>query len=172
MTTASIPELKAKLRREVRLARKHPFDCGEAHSLRLIELIVRNQLTIVSAYEEFDNEPSLEGLREWCSLNGVDVLLPEIISDTELAWVCNGRPANIDDVELIIMPALAAGRDGNRLGRGKGYYDRAVSQLKAPRVVVVHDSELFEHVPAEELDQKVSMVVTCSETVDLDGRLN
>ena len=70
------------------------------------------------------------------------------------------------------MPALAAGRDANRLGRGKGYYDRAVATLPTPRVVVVHDSELFDAIPAEEFDQKVSMVVTCSETVDLDGRLN
>jgi 5-formyltetrahydrofolate cyclo-ligase len=67
---------------------------------------------------------------------------------------------------------LAAGRDGNRLGRGKGFYDRAVSSLDAPRVVVVHDTEVFNHVPAEGFDQKVSMVISCSEMIDLDGRLN
>jgi 5-formyltetrahydrofolate cyclo-ligase len=172
MTTDSVPELKANLRRTVRANRKLGFDCGEAHSMRLIELVVRNEFATVSAYEEFDNEPSLAGFREWCALNGVSVLLPEIVSETELAWRSEGVLADIRTAELIVMPALAAGRDGNRLGRGKGFYDRAVSSLDAPRVVVVHDSEVFDQVPAELFDQKASMVISCSETIDLDGRLN
>jgi 5-formyltetrahydrofolate cyclo-ligase len=172
MTTDSVPELKANLRRTIRAKRKTGFDCGEAHSMSLIELVVRNDFKTISAYEEFDNEPSLAGLREWCELNGVAVLLPEIVSETELTWRSDGEPADIKAAELIVMPALAAGRDGNRLGRGKGFYDRAVSSLDAPRVVVVHDTEVFNHVPAEGFDQKVSMVISCSEMIDLDGRLN
>ena len=140
--------------------------------MRLIELVVRNHFKTVSAFEEFDNEPSLAGFREWCALNGVAVLLPEMVSETELAWRFDGENADIKTAELIVMPALAAGRDGNRLGRGKGFYDRAVSSLEAPRVAVVHDSEVFDQVPAEPFDQKVSMLISCSETIDLDGRLN
>ncbi len=172
MTTNSLQESKAALRRELRQGRKVGFDCGESHSIRLIELVVRNGLKSVSAYQEFDNEPSLAAFRDWCEVNGVDVLLPTMAADFELTWSIDGEPANLADAELIVMPALAAGRDANRLGRGKGYYDRAVADLTTPRVVVVHDSELFDTVPAEDFDQKVSMIITCSETLDLDGRLN
>jgi 5-formyltetrahydrofolate cyclo-ligase len=172
MTSKPTNELKAELRKAVRAGRKLGFDCGEAHSMRLIELIVRNEFTTISAYEEFDNEPSLAGLREWCALNGVDVLLPVIAGETELTWHVDGVAASIADAQLIVMPALAAGRDGSRLGRGKGYYDRAVAGLNAPRLVVVHDEELYDSVPSEQFDQQVSAVVTCSEVLFVDGRLN
>ena len=169
MTNTTAHESKVALRKAVRAARKLGFQCGEAHSIRLIEIIVRNEIHIVSAYEEFDNEPSLVYLRDWCSLNGIELLLPSIANDTELTW-SDDQP--LSAAQLIIMPALAAGRDGSRLGRGKGYFDRAVAGLNTPRVVVVHDSELYDSVPADEFDQTVSMVVTCSECVDIDGRLN
>lgn len=133
---------------------------------------MRNGFKTIAAFEEFDNEPSLARLREWCSQNGVAVLLPTVAEHFELAWHSGTEARQLSDAELIVMPAMAAGRDGNRLGRGKGYYDRAVSQLETPRVVVVHDIELYETLPAEDFDQKVSMVVTCSETLSLDERLN
>ena len=172
MTNNPLQERKSVLRRKLREGRREGFDCGEAHSMRLIELVVRNGFLSVAAYMEFDHEPSLAAFRDWCGNNGVEVLLPAMAEEFGLTWTIAGSPAALINAELIIMPALAAGRDGNRLGRGKGYYDRAVAGLKTPRVVVVHDSEFLDALPAEEFDQKVSMVVTCSETVDLDGRLN
>ena len=78
----------------------------------------------------------------------------------------------LDRAVLADRDALAAGRDGSRLGRGKGYYDRAVAGLDAPRLVVVHDEELYDSVPSEQFDQRVSAVVTCSEVLFVDGRLN
>ena len=162
---------KGELRSAIRASRKLGLACGEAHSLRLIELIVRNGITYVSAYEEFDNEPSLLSLRSWCDANGVELLLPTIKSETELSWSWHGEPRSLENAELVIMPALAAGKDGSRLGRGKGYYDRAVATLSTPRVVVVHDTELFENLPVEDFDQPADAIVTCSDTLLLNSRL-
>ena len=66
-----------------------------------------------------------------------------------------------------MIPALAAGRDGSRLGRGKGYYDRALTSVLGLRVVVVHDEEVRDSVPNDPHDEKVSMVVSCSEVIDV-----
>jgi 5-formyltetrahydrofolate cyclo-ligase len=165
-------ERKVAIRQTVRAGRLGGFSCGDSHSKQLIDLIQRNGFKTIAAFEEFDNEPSLASLRDWCSSNNVVVLLPTIAENYDLTWHADGEERPLKTAELIVMPALAAGRDGNRLGRGKGYYDRAVSQLESPRVVVVHDSELYETLPAEEFDEKVSMVVTCSETISLDERLN
>jgi len=172
MSINPVHERKVVIRNAVRSGRLGGFACEDSHSERLIELISRKGFKVVAAFEEFDNEPSLAGLRDWCSRNGVTVLLPTIAENFELTWRSGETPGQLSDAELIVMPAMAAGRDGNRLGRGKGYYDRAVSALAAPRVVVVHDTELFDDLPAEEFDQKVSMVVTCGETLSVDGRLN
>jgi 5-formyltetrahydrofolate cyclo-ligase len=70
---------------------------------------------------------------------------------------------------VLLLPALAAGRDGVRLGQGGGFYDRLLSKLAAYpagplRVAVVHDDELLPAgaVPAEpyDLDALVDEVLT------------
>jgi 5-formyltetrahydrofolate cyclo-ligase len=60
----------------------------------------------------------------------------------------------------VIVPALAVGRDGHRLGRGAGCYDRALARVgpAVPTVALLYDSELLDTVPAEPHDQRVSAV--------------
>ncbi|MGC8141454.1 5-formyltetrahydrofolate cyclo-ligase, partial [Salmonella enterica] len=42
------------------------------------------------------------------------------------------------------MPAVAFDRQGNRVGRGKGYYDRLLSDTKATKIGVGYDFQLIE----------------------------
>jgi 5-formyltetrahydrofolate cyclo-ligase len=76
-------------------------------------------------------------------------------------------PAAIADVDAILVPALAVDRDGHRLGRGGGHYDRTLALLSrqhsAPlpvRIALIYDDELLEAVPFGEYDQLVTAVVT------------
>jgi 5-formyltetrahydrofolate cyclo-ligase len=64
--------------------------------------------------------------------------------------------------EVLVVPALAVARDGVRLGRGGGYYDRALRHARpgAPVVALVFDDELVDALPAEEHDRRVDAVVT------------
>jgi len=73
-------------------------------------------------------------------------------------------------VEAMIIPAVAVAEDGTRLGRGKGYYDRALASLPSsiPVVALVHDAELLAEIPSESHDQKVSWVSTCSNLLEVD----
>ncbi len=66
--------------------------------------------------------------------------------------------------DVVVVPALAVGRDGTRLGRGGGYYDRALAWARpdAVLVAVLFDGELLDAVPAGEHDRRVSAVVTPS----------
>ena len=79
-----------------------------------------------------------------------------------------GETANLTDAELIVIPALAADRSGNRLGKGKGFYDRALSTVAdsdIPVAAVVFDQEVLEALPAEAHDHPVNFVVTPSEII-------
>lgn len=66
-------------------------------------------------------------------------------------------------IDVAIVPAVALDRQGNRLGRGKGYYDRLLPQLsQATTVGVSYDFQLVDHVPTAELDIPLNYVVTPS----------
>ena len=67
-------------------------------------------------------------------------------------------PDALARARLVLVPALAVDRQGNRLGRGRGYYDRALAELPAAvRVLaVVFDDELLDDVPTEAHDRPVT----------------
>jgi 5-formyltetrahydrofolate cyclo-ligase len=73
-------------------------------------------------------------------------------------------PTAIGTADVVILPALAVARDGVRLGRGGGYYDRALRHARAGAVLVavVFDDELVDELPAEPHDRRVEAVVTPS----------
>ena len=70
----------------------------------------------------------------------------------------------IRDAEAIVVPALAVDRLGIRLGRGGGYYDRALVHARpdAVLVTVVFDDERVGELPREPHDRPVTAVVTPS----------
>jgi 5-formyltetrahydrofolate cyclo-ligase len=114
---------------------------------------------------------------------GARVLLPVVPPEgRELRWaVDTGRLAPgrfgllepvgprlgataIGAAEVVVVPALAVDRSGVRLGRGGGYYDRALQHARPDAVLValVFDDELLEELPAEHHDHRVTAVVTPS----------
>ncbi len=69
--------------------------------------------------------------------------------------------ADISQIELIIVPAIAYDRRGNRVGRGKGYYDRLLNTTKATKIGVGYDFQFIEEdIPAEPHDVAVDIVIT------------
>lgn len=66
----------------------------------------------------------------------------------------------ITSADLVIAPALAADQHGNRLGRGGGFYDRALAQVGPliPVIALLYDDELLDAVPAGPLDRPIRMV--------------
>ena len=137
----------------------------------------------VAAFVPDATEPGTGALPGALSRLGVRVLLP-VVPDTgrALHWaVDTGRlapgrfgllepvgprlgPTALGTADVVVLPALAVSRDGIRLGRGGGYYDRALRHVRpdAVLVAVVFDDELLDELPAEPHDQRVTAVVTAS----------
>lgn len=59
------------------------------------------------------------------------------------------------DIELAIIPGVAFDKEGNRLGRGKGYYDRLLPLLKCHTIGLCYPFQMVEQVPHEPHDIKV-----------------
>ena len=73
-------------------------------------------------------------------------------------------PTAIAEADAIVVPALAVDRFGFRLGRGGGYYDRALVHARpdAVLVTVVFDDERVDELPREVHDRPVRAIVTPS----------
>jgi 5-formyltetrahydrofolate cyclo-ligase len=119
---------------------------------------------LVAGYASFGTEPDTESLRRALAERGAAVLLPVVLADHDLSWRTEsgedlGRDA-IAGCALVVVPGLAADRDGWRLGRGGGSYDRALSRVGdgVPRVLLAYASELLDAVPHEGHDERVTHV--------------
>lgn len=77
---------------------------------------------------------------------------------------------DIADIELVVVPAVAYDRKGNRVGRGRGYYDRLLGSTKALKIGVGYDFQLVDLVEAEPHDIPVDIVITQSEVVYVKRR--
>ncbi len=84
---------------------------------------------------------------------------------TEFAGLRNpitGVPMPIEEIDLVVAPALGFDGKGNRLGRGGSYYDRffANAELKAPRCGFAFAEQLVDSIPVVEHDKPVHFLVT------------
>lgn len=72
------------------------------------------------------------------------------------------------EIELVIVPALAFSRDGSRLGRGGGFYDRflGAGAFEAVTCGVAYHEQLLDDLPREAHDRRVDAVVTDRESVE------
>jgi 5-formyltetrahydrofolate cyclo-ligase len=134
-------------------------------------------------------EPPTDQLRTKLRGLGKDVALPIMKPGNSLAWGFDGTdffrnsygifepaPAEIDITKAgaILIPALRVGRDGSRLGRGAGYYDRALAKVPAHanggpiRICLVFDDEVDESVPSEPHDALIDLIVTPNEVIQVN----
>ena len=65
------------------------------------------------------------------------------------------------DLDLVLVPAVACGVDGTRLGMGAGYYDRYLERVSLEkRVSVLWDFQVMDSVPNGIYDKYISKIVT------------
>lgn len=169
-------ELRAK-QKSARASRSYDPELAALFNVHLAELCLANGATRVACYLPFGDEPDTELFLDWALENDIEVLLPVSKSDGNLDWVVfDGttrpglfgfheaagpavKPVNVD---LAFVPALAVSESGIRLGKGKGFYDRALPTFEPipPVIAIVYADELIEEVPNEEHDHPVDAVIT------------
>lgn len=65
-----------------------------------------------------------------------------------------------NELSLCIVPGLAFSSDGYRLGYGKGYYDRFLSEFKGVSIGFCYDACIRDSIPKNEYDKKVNYLIT------------
>jgi 5-formyltetrahydrofolate cyclo-ligase len=146
----------------------------------LVAFLDARRARVVAAYVPQPQEPGGADLPDALTAATRTVLLPVVGSDRDLDWAVHtgdlrtGRyglreptgprlgPDAIASADLVVVPALAVDRRGVRLGRGGGYYDRALARTAAGTLVLalLYDGELLDALPTEPHDRPVHGVVT------------
>jgi 5-formyltetrahydrofolate cyclo-ligase len=94
----------------------------------------------------------------------VAALRAELVSGEYGILEPSGAHVPIEELDVVVVPALAFDRGGFRLGWGGGYYDRMLATLdeNVTTAVVGYDWQLVDELPREPHDQPVQWVITPS----------
>lgn len=73
-----------------------------------------------------------------------------------------GIPFPVSMIDLVIVPGLAFDHYGNRLGRGRGFYDRFLAhpECKGVTCAMAVEDQMVSNVPVGPLDRHIDMIVT------------
>lgn len=78
-------------------------------------------------------------------------------------------PIPLDRFDLVLVPGVAFDLSGNRLGRGRGFYDRILSAASGVKCGVAYDFQLLKEIPTEIHDEKVTFIFTPTRCVKRMG---
>ena len=154
---------KATIRKHILNLRKESNLSNEVLTSNLLKVVQQHEPNRVATYLSYPSEPSTADFIQKVVQQGIQVLVPETLDSGALAWhdFHDGSEATLRAGDLLFVPALAVDRLGNRLGRGKGYFDKELALLNGVVVyAVVFDNEVLDTVPTEDHDKRVDGVVT------------
>lgn len=187
LSADAAPHQKSELRRQLRsrrralgrLARRQAARRLCRQFLRWRRLLAARHVALYLAMaSELDTGP----LRELLARRGVHLYAPRIHRSQGLRWVplragqpsrrhakgmsqpAPGRSRPLRSLDLLLMPLLGFDDQGQRLGQGGGYYDRALAGLKSARrpqrIGLAYACQQLDCLPVERHDQPLQAVLT------------
>ena len=181
--------LKANLRKEM-LNKRKTMEIQNAHdfSNKIIGTIMELPEFIncknIMLYLSFNKEVDTYPLAKWCLDNGKTVIAPYCIQSKreiipfEINNLTNDltkstfgvmepkhdllKKANIEDIDLIIVPGVVFDKHCNRIGFGAGYYDRFLPKIvkNTPTIGIAYDFQIIDKIPTGEYDVPLDFIVT------------
>ena len=155
-------------------------DAGETLAAKFPLKLLERYGPIVSGYWPISSEIDPRPLMQKLAQAGAKLALPRIDEDGTMsfrlwhekdplepgAFGLNEPPHSAPRVQptLILMPLLAFDKVGNRIGYGKGHYDRALASLRADGRIFAcglgFHGQMMDELPAKPHDQPLDWAVT------------
>lgn len=157
----------------------------ELHSRAICERVqqqkVWREAELILLYAALAGEPNINGLLEAGLAAGKRVVLPRSSPNGEIYEACRilnpvadlrrGRygisepvadcpVVELNKLDLALIPGVGFAFNGGRLGRGKGHFDRMLSQVRGWKCGVALDWQVIGEIPSQEHDVRVDSIVT------------
>ena len=161
----TIDEEKQQLRATIRrLSAQLPFRYREAadraiarHLLALPEYRSAGAVfCFVSAGREIDTRPILEQTLA----DGKMLCVPLCVADGIMEPPADSPALSPDQIDLAVIPCVTCSREGRRLGRGGGYYDRFLAHYRGAAVLLCRERLLRQEIPFGVHDYPIPWVLT------------
>ena len=182
----SIPELKAALRSQIRAAIRSvsPDERTAASRLvcqRLEQFSIWRDADAILFYAPLADEVDVWPLLAVALAKGKMIALPRFRANQDAYEAClltnlsqDLQPGNfgvrepsdrcpvipINQLDLVLVPGVAFAVDGHRLGRGKGYYDRLLANVRGAKCGLAFEQQVVTEIPAEPHDRTLDCIVT------------
>ncbi|MCD6539298.1 MAG: 5-formyltetrahydrofolate cyclo-ligase [Candidatus Omnitrophica bacterium] len=181
----SIHQEKEKLRKRIKVFLKELSREEKERRSKLIEkkiesLVYFKLAKVIMFYWPLPGEPDVRGLMRRAKNSGKVVALPLIEKDSLVPYkFTSSQELRVnslgvyqppkkkelrlarEELDLVVVPGLAFDKENQRLGRGKGYYDRFLKNLlpKTLKIGVAFSEQIFERLPFSLQDEKVDLVI-------------
>ena len=148
------------------------------------------EATVVLTYMGFGSEIETQSFFERIIADGKVVVLPRVDRASQTLMLHAARSTSdlltgkwgirepradaptvsIEEVDFLLMPGVAFDRFGNRLGYGRGYYDKllVIADPALTRVAAAFSCQIVEAVPVGPTDQRIDCIVTENEIIKPD----
>ena len=177
--------MKNKIRKEIlALRKKLPEKVVEKNSNEIIRKTRQHPVylnaELILAYIDTNGEVQTKKLIEDAWNQGKKVAVPKVQGDIMHFYLIESydqlvpgdfgiqepkedcwKIEELTDNTLVIMPGVAFDRAGNRIGYGKGYYDKYFGQYPdIYKIAIAFEMQIIESIPADEYDVSADEVIT------------
>lgn len=127
-------------------------DRNEVNTWKLISTMMTEGKKVVVPVTNFSDTSLLHS-----EITSMDSLVPNKWGIHEPQKI---KEVDIKKLDIVVVPMAAADNKGNRLGYGKGFYDRFLTATNAHKTGFVFDEFIFEEIPAEDFDIKMDVLIS------------
>jgi 5-formyltetrahydrofolate cyclo-ligase len=163
------------------LERRNRLTCQEIakRSSSIQEFVINSkeflQAKVVGAYFALDSEVTTELIIERAKTVGKKIALPRVEEDniifyelSSIKFLIRGRfgimepppYGQISDIDILVVPGIAFDKKGNRLGYGKGYYDRLLSGKRTFSIGLAYSFQMLENLPYDRYDKRLDAIAS------------
>ncbi len=149
-----LPEFKAASRVCCYLHKEATREAGTGQVINHVLKDAAKELVVpITRVERFDLDLSIVRSRDELVIGAFNVLEP-MPSKEELV--------DVNSCDVLFVPCLAVDAQGNRLGYGKGYYDKLLGRINQdiPVIAVAFDFQVLDRLPVLAHDKPVDAIVT------------
>ncbi len=174
-----------------RALKKQEAEIMSGRIINRLKMIISDKIDSVLLYVPINNEVDLIPLARDLYLDKKKVLFPKLIAYKSITpYIIDDlffdfrpgaynipepdtRPFN-DEIDLALIPGIAFGKDGSRIGYGKSYFDRFLKEARIKKTIgVCYDFQILDELPHTASDYPMDAVVSEKILIEISkDRLN